>query len=251
MTRNPWLIGQPSGEPARHPVFCFPNAGGGASLFARWARESPETLEILGVQLPGRENRLNEPPVTNFSRLLEAIWQAIGPLLDRPYVLLGHSMGALVAFEFARTVRRAAAPPPEVLWVLSLGPPDTVRSSSNLHRLPDEQLLAAVQNRFGGIPDVIRDDPEMLRLILPSLRADMTLLEQYKYEEGPPLDCPIVACGGRDDPIVSEETLAGWQRHTTSPFELRMFSGGHFFLKEQAAAILAGIELSLSLEPDA
>jgi medium-chain acyl-[acyl-carrier-protein] hydrolase len=139
-------------------------------------------------------------------------------------------MGAWLAFELARALRRKCVPLPELLIVAAACAPHFPLHESPIHTLSDEELVETVARRYGGIPTAVRNSPELLKLLLPSLRADLRMVETYRFDEEPPLDVEVFALGGSDDPAVSAAQLDGWRRHTARAFSVRFMPGGHFFL---------------------
>lgn len=233
-------------RPAPNPaaalrLICFPYAGGGASAFQPWARLLPPAVDLCALQPPGRETRRSEPPFRTFAEAIENLAQAIHPLLDKPCAFFGHSLGALLAFETARCLRRAGQPQPCHLLLSSRRPPHLPEPLAPLAELPEAEFIAAVQGRYGGIPEVILREPELMALFLPTLRADFAVLESYTYGAEPPLAAAIMVYGGNDDPLGPPAVLGEWQRHTTGSFAQVQFAGGHFYLQAQRAALLASI----------
>ena len=145
-------------------------------------------------------------------------------------MLLGHSMGAWLAFELARELRRRGERMPGLLIVAASPAPQRSRAIEPIHQLPDAEFVAEMSRRFDGIPPAVRANEELLQLLLPAMRADMRLLETYEYVEEPPLEVDIFALGGVEDHAVSATALADWRRHTTGRFSSRLLPGGHFFL---------------------
>jgi surfactin synthase thioesterase subunit len=167
--------------------------------------------------------------------LVEALASAIEPNTDQPFAFFGHSMGAVVAFELARELRRRGRPIPRVLIASAARAPQFRRNHAPPPVPPDEQLLREL-----NIP------PELTRAVLPSLRADTALYRNYVYTEEPPLGCPIRAYGGIDDPNISREHLEGWREQTTSSFAVRLFPGAHFYLQSCPAEFRAALEADLA-----
>lgn len=188
------------------------------------------TIDVVPIALAGREARIHEPPVRELRALVCGIADAIEPMVDRPYALLGHSMGSWVALELARELRRRGVRSPALLIVAASPAPHRPRSGQLLHRLPDDEFVTEMSRQFDGIPLVVRSNAELLKLLLPAMRADMELLETYEYAEEPPLETDILAFGGTEDRAVSATALADWRSHTTGQFATRLFPGGHFFL---------------------
>lgn len=217
------------GPRVRVRLFCFPYAGGGASVFRAWQGHAPPEIQLCPVHLPGRGNRFTEPPRTRVEALVEQLAGEMTPYLDVPFAFFGHSMGALVGFELARHLRDLGQPLPEHLLVSGRRAPQYPRDKRPLHDLPEAEFQEELRG-LNGTPDEILQHPELMELFAPILRADFELCETYDFREGEPLDCPVSAFGGLEDPDVSRDHLGGWRDHTRGPFRLRMFPGGHFFL---------------------
>jgi medium-chain acyl-[acyl-carrier-protein] hydrolase len=251
MRASPWLLRPPGGRAAALRLFCFPYAGGGGSLYMPWARQAPSTVEVCAVQPPGRESRLSERPHTRMGELMDAAVEALQPYLDVPFAVFGHSMGALLAFEFARRIRRAGSPTPVRLFVSGHRAPDRPRQHAAIAHLPDGEFVAEIRRRYAGVPDEILRQPDLLALFLPCLRADMSLIEHYRCEDDAPLDCPISAYGGREDPEAGEAELAAWQTQTRAGFTMRRFPGSHFYLRDARTELLAAVwgDLAAVAEP--
>ena len=232
-----WITWPRPNPRARLRLFCIAHAGGGASSFRGWADALPPQVEVCPVQLPGRENRVVEPAFDRLEPLVEALANAVDPLLELPFAVFGHSNGALIGFELARTLRARGRPGPVHLFASGRRAPDLPADRPPTHHLPDPEFLEELQ-QLGGIPTQLLEHQELLSLLLPALRADVTIHETYAYREGAPLDCPITAYGGLVDPRVSREQLQAWGRHTRAGFLLRMFPGGHFYLHDDRAAVL-------------
>jgi medium-chain acyl-[acyl-carrier-protein] hydrolase len=226
-------------------MFCFPHAGGGASLFRTWSEALPPDIEVCGVQLPGRESRWKEPLIASIGTMIEALVPALQPWLDVPPLLYGHSMGSLLAFELARELRRRGLPQPRNLFVSGRRAPDIASPNAPIAALDEESFVAAIIRQYNGIPEPIRHDRELLRVFLPMLRADIGLIESYRWREEPPLECPISAFAGLDDPSVDYPNLIAWRRHTAGDFRLEFLAGGHFFPQTRRDLLLRGIARDL------
>ena len=242
---NPWFLSPPAEDSKSPRVYCFPNAGGGASIYARLNRDT--LLNLIPVQPPGRENRLQEPAFTNITALVEAASDALIATSDgRAYSLLGHSLGAIVAFEVAHRLIALGHRPPESLWVVSMKPPEEVRVDPKLPKMSDEDFVATVGHRYEGIPESVRDNNELLKLLLPTLRADISVLASYLFRAHGPLSCPIFACTGDADSMVAATDIESWSHYTTGEFQAETFAGGHFFLKENGSELLRSMEQNIN-----
>ncbi|HZR97739.1 MAG TPA: alpha/beta fold hydrolase [Chloroflexota bacterium] len=243
-----WIVGRrPRAPEPRLRLFCLPHAGGGASLFRGWADALPAAVEVCPVQLPGRENRLREPLYTALPPLAAALATALGPWLDRPFALFGHSMGAWIAFALARELRQRYGIAPAQLLVSGRRAPHLPARQPPIHDLPEPRFLTALRDRYNGLPDVILQEPELLEIYLPIVRADMRLVETFTCATDAPLACPIAAFGGTEDRMVSRDELAAWSDHTARQFTLQMFDGGHFFVQTARPALLAAVSSILAL----
>jgi len=226
-------------------LFCFPYAGGSASIYTAWSA-CLRTIDVRPVQLPGRGSRFREPALTSVSSVLDAMWPAFVPLLDRPFALFGHSMGALLAFETARRLRHDGRRSPEHLFVAARRAPHVLDRDYPPLGSPDDVFVSALRELNGTPMEVLKSD-ELMRLVLPAIRADFELLMTYTYAAGPPLDCPMTVFGGTDDPESCAARLEGWHRYTTGSTTQVMCQGDHFFLHSAHHAVLSTIADSLGV----
>jgi medium-chain acyl-[acyl-carrier-protein] hydrolase len=223
---------------ARLRVFCFPYAGG-APAWGAWIDQLPpevrREIEVCSIHLPGRDCNHSEPLFHELSPLLDVLDTVIASYPDLPYAFFGHSMGALISFELARQLRRRGIPGPIHLTVCGHRAPHLEDPHVAIHKMPDAEFRAKLRE-FGGTPEAVLQDDELMELLTSVLRADFAVCESYSYTAEEPLDCSITAFGGNDDAKVSRDELSAWRAQTTSSFSLRMFPGGHFFL--QSAQVL-------------
>jgi len=227
---------------ARLRVYCLPFAGGNAAAFWDWRGLAADAgVEVCPVQLPGRTSRMREPPFRETDAAVAALREAVSAHADRPFALCGHSMGALLAFELARALRDAGARGPEALFVSGRWAPELPDRGTPDPDAPEPALIAELR-AMDGTPQEVLDSADLMRLVLPTVRADFALCRSYRYRPAPPLDVPIHAYGGRDDPLVPAADLAAWQGHTTRPGATRLFPGGHFFLLSDPAPLLADLD---------
>jgi len=224
-----WIVFQRPNPVARVRLFCFPYAGGSASMFRSWAEEAPPEVEVCAIQPPGRENRWREPRLTVLPEFLLSLAQSILPHLKLPFAFFGHSLGALIAFELARLLRRQGDPQPLCLFVSGRRAPHLPDPRPSTHQLPDGEFIDSIR-RLGGTPEELLQNSEVTQLFLPTLRADFALNETYTYRVDEPLECPIFAFGGAEDPEAGRDEVAAWDAHTSASFSTRMFPGDHFFV---------------------
>ncbi|MGH2733119.1 MAG: thioesterase II family protein [Actinomycetota bacterium] len=221
-------------SPAPHlQIICFPHAGGWPSAFHTWVGLLPDGVDLLVGQLPGHGARLYEEPVRSIDVIAQALVERIAPLSDRPYVLVGHSFGSVLAFELTRHLRRRGYALPELVLISARQAPH-VRSDPPFVHLMDDATLLAYLEQVEGIPALIRGREELLAPVLRTIRADFQALETYGYASEPSLSIPLIACGADDDPVVSSGSLRLWEAHTNRSFELHLLRGGHFYLYQKA-----------------
>lgn len=225
-------------------LYCFPYAGGSAASFGDWLDRLPIDVEVRPVQLPGRWSRLSEPPATRLDQVVDAVGPLIASLADRPYAMFGHSMGALMAFETARFMRRCGAPPPLGLYVSGRRAPHLPVDGLPPDDLSDAEFLDTIR-RFNGTPDEVLANKELMALFLPTLRADLATCRNYRHRLEPPLAVPIFVFGGTEDEESAPGHLEAWQQHTTAGCRVMRFPGGHFFLHTHCAALVHAIWASL------
>ncbi len=223
---------------ARARIICLPYAGGGAAAWHPWLPLLPDGIELAMVQLPGREVRLREQPFRRMDEAIGALLPALDALLDRPYLLFGHSMGALMAFALARALRREGAPAACPARRFRAARAATCRPGSAAAHAARRPLCRRAHSPLQRHPRVLLEDVELLRLFLPALRADLELLESYTYEVEPPLDCPILALGGTEDSRATAAELAAWQQQSTGAFQMQQFAGGHFYINDARSALV-------------
>ncbi|MDI1461437.1 alpha/beta fold hydrolase [Catellatospora sp. KI3] len=218
-------------------VYCFHHAGGSEFDFVGWPRLSLRP-QIVALSLPGHGSRLSEPALFDVGAIANRMADEIDT--ERPYGLFGHSFGALVAFEVARTLRRRGRPLPERLWLSSFPAPGAFPVLPPISHLSDLQLLVALQDRYGGLPPELFEYDEMIALYAGVLRADFTALEYYRHAPEPPLPCSAVVLDGSVR-TVEDWRLAAWARHFEAPPPVFRLTGDHFYLRDQvnAATIVA------------
>jgi medium-chain acyl-[acyl-carrier-protein] hydrolase len=214
-------------------------------VFRNWSAALPPVADPVPVVLPGRATRLRERPITRIRELAASLVEGVRGLLDRPFVLFGHSLGALIAFEVARELRRRKALQPGHLFVSSRWGPRLREPGPDIHLLSDGIFVTEVQRRYDAIPDAVLREPELMALLLPALRADFEMLETYEYLAEDPLDCPITAIAGHEDPRVSLGELQAWGMETRGRLQTHRFPGGHFYFREVDAPLLELVRTTL------
>ncbi|MFI6504012.1 thioesterase II family protein [Nonomuraea typhae] len=235
--------------PSARTMFCLPYAGGGASAYAGLRRALAD-LTVVPVQLPGRENRIAEPPEFTIAGIADEV----APATAEPYVLYGHSMGARLAFEVVRELRRRGLRQPSRLYVGGAHPPDRRVPLAAAVELPDDAFIDQLVRRSDALPE-LKHLRELRELMMPVLRSDFAWIKNYAFVPEPPIGSPIVAFAGLDDGEAGAAEMLGWARHTTAGFRLRTLRGGHLFVRDRPAELAALISADLAAahtlpEPD-
>lgn len=198
-------------------------------------------VDFCVIQYPGRGSRIHEQAFTSLDPLIEELTEAILPSLDRPFIFFGHSMGALVSFELTHSLLRKHGITPNHLVLSGHNAPQLPRDLPDIWQCPDDEFIEHIRS-WNGIPDEIWSNQEMVDIILPVLRADVTLCETYLYTERESLPCPITIFGGESDPLVSRENLEKWDIHTSGSFEIEIFPGDHFFIHQNEEMVLNSLQ---------
>ena len=227
-------------------LFCFPYAGGGAATYRHWSKHLPDGVEVAAMQLPGQQARAMEKPYQQLAPLVAEITRVIEPLLDVPFALFGHSLGALLTYELACTVRERFALSPAMLFVSGWRAPHVPSPFPPIHHLPDSQFIEELNRRYDGIPPALLEEKDLLRLMLPGLKASITLCETYRPAKRTPLACPISAFGGRNDSMVSCADIETWRELTSAEFKVTTFAGNHFYIEDARDALLRSVAEDLS-----
>jgi len=233
--RSPWLTALNTVASPRAIVVCLPFGGGSASAYRPWAARFPANVQLCAVDLPGRAARFAEPLLTHAERIVAGLLGL--PDLPVPFVLFGHSLGALLAYEWASHLQQAGRPAPTHLVVSGRTAPQMMRTPAPIHGLDNGDFLAEVR-RYQGLPDEVLAQQELIDLFLPILRADFTITETYRHAPRPALRIPLLILGGEHDPMVAPAELSHWLALTTAPSRIETFPGSHFYLNQHRDALV-------------
>lgn len=242
-TTSAWVRQFHPAPEAATRLVCLPHAGGSAPFFHPVSQRLSPAVDVLAIQYPGRQDRRHEPCVESVEELAERLVTELRPWLDRPVTLFGHSMGASVAFEVARRLE-AAGTVPLGLFVSGRRAPSRHRDE-RVHESDDDGLIAEMK-RLSGTDATVLGDEELLRMVLPAIRADYRAAELYRYTPGPRLGCPIHALIGEDDPKATVDEARSWEDHTDGVFDITVFDGGHFYINTHAARVMDLIEAHIA-----
>lgn len=245
-TEEQWFYCPVKRHHPRLRLICFPYAGGNAAVFRSWTEHLPQDVELLAVELPGHQRRFCEPLIEEMDELLDRLVPVIAEIDDVPFAFFGHSMGGLVAFELARRLQAIGGKLPVQLFISASTPPGQRFREEMLHTMPDSEFIDELR-KLGGIPDEVLNFPDLMALVTPILRADVTLAETWESPLGRmPVQVPMVVFGGKEDGDSPEEKLAKWRPFTTGRFALNMLPGDHFFLQSERPRLLSELGSELS-----
>lgn len=214
-------------------------------IYRKWQDDLSPDIEVCAVQLTGRGSRLHEPPFKSMPQLIAALAQGLTPYLDKPCAFFGHSMGAIISFELARYLQKVNGFAITHLFVSGRRAPQLPNTDPDTFNLSDAKFVEELR-RLNGTPKEVLFHAELMRLMLPLLRADFELIETYRYVPGEPLTCPITTFGGLDDGVEAAANLQPWHEQTDGSFSLHMFPGDHFFLHTARPQLTEAIAQKLS-----
>lgn len=235
----------PPGAGCRCPTGLLPARGRLGHLLSSCLPHAVTVDRGAAVRCPGRQDRHSEPCVSDIGELADRVVEHLLPLDAKPLALFGHSMGAVVAYEVARRLQSKGITPLRLFVSGRRAPSRTRTGNGHVHQLDDNGLIDELR-KLSATDSQLLGDPDMLRMILPAVRNDYKAVESYRHVPGPPLDCPIVALTGDDDPQVTLDEATGWSEHTTCGFELKVYEGGHFYLNSHAAAVMEAISAGVA-----
>jgi medium-chain acyl-[acyl-carrier-protein] hydrolase len=241
----PWLAAKHRHNQTCLRLFCFPYAGGGASIYRQWQTQMIDGIDVCPVQLPGREGRIEEPPCSDMRRLIKEMAYHLKAFFTAPFALFGHSMGGMIAYELARYLSNGPGAFPVHLFISASFPPHMLKQQSLVHRLPEAEF-ADMMERRGGMPKPILQNEEFRKLVLPILRADFALVENASHDNHGTLDIPFTVLSGDEDSSLSPETIDGWRGYTQGQFTRKLVPGDHFFINSARSAVIKTINATLS-----
>ncbi|MGA8496108.1 MAG: alpha/beta fold hydrolase [Xanthobacteraceae bacterium] len=239
-----WFEKHPARGSSSVRLFCVPHAGGSGYPYRAWMSHLPDTVELFGVRLPGRGPRIAETAFRRMEALVTALSGAVVEHLDKPFAVLGHSMGALIAFELCARLEQRGFKASH-LFVSATRAPHISRTGKPLHLLPRDAFVEELRKFNGTAPELLEDE-SMISTFLPLLRADFELMETYPVRASAPIPCPITSLGGHGDETVTKQELEEWSRYTTRSFRCFMFPGDHFFITTHAPAVLRTLGETIS-----
>ncbi|WP_394205017.1 thioesterase II family protein [Shewanella waksmanii] len=220
---------------AKYRLICFPCAGGNASMFSSWPEQVPQDFEVFALNAPGRGARFFESPYTSMEELVKNLLEDSHLLAEKPYAIFGHSLGARVGYEFIRRATARGLPMPLHFVASGSRAPNIPCFSSPTYTLSSDAFMQIIYD-MDGIPDELRENKEMMALLEPTFRADFQIAETYIGQVNK-LACPITALCGTEDCRVPATTVEQWQAFTMYPITVKSYTGGHFFINHNDAAL--------------
>lgn len=237
-TAEDWVRRFHPAPAAPHRLLCLPHAGGSASYFFPVSRSLSPGVEVLSVQYPGRQDRRAEPLIDSIEVLADQVTDAIDGFTDKPLAIFGHSMGATLGFEVARRLEKRGIVPAG-LFASGRRAPSRHRDEK-FHEGSDDELLANVRS-LAGTEQALLGDDEIVRMVLPAIRADYRLADTYVASPGQTVTAPVVAYVGDRDPDVRVSQMRAWSEVTAAGFVVGVFPGDHFYLFGQEAELVGDI----------
>lgn len=234
--RSPWITNV-SKNNVKYRLFCFPFAGAGSNIYRSWINELSPDIDVCPIQLPGRENRMTEPALDNVHDVVRFIAPEIAQYTDVPYAFFGHCIGALISYELALKMKKLGLNSPDHLYISAFRAPDQKNPNRELHQLNDDDLKLEIKG-YGGFSDEVLANDDIMRSIIPMLRADFALHEKYRYTGKEDVDCPVTLFYGDQDHIVRKEHMESWEKVSSHNVDLHSISGGHFFIIQKREEVL-------------
>ncbi len=243
MDSSRWFVLQKQAS-RRLRLYCFSHAGGSANIYSNWQSELSPFVEVCAIELPGRGQRFAEAPFTSLAETVEKIADVLTRENVPAFAFFGHSMGGLIAFELTRLLQDRREKLPLHLFVSGCNPPCHQRNTESLHTLPEDKLITAL-SEYGGTPSEVLAHDELMKLLLPTIRTDLSMAEKYQYRKSQPLDTPITVLAGTADSHISGN-LTDWQNTTCSYFAIKWFEGDHFFINKNRQSVLSFLKSELN-----
>ena len=237
---SPWLVRQARSASVEQRLFCFPYAGGSAQVFQGWGELLPPSVEVIAIQAPGKGTRLLEKPCATVGALCDELLPAMLPLLnDKPFSFFGHSNGAFIAFELSCRLQERALAMPRQLMLSASPAPWTRTIERPFSKMTDVEFKNVLKD-LNGTPPAILDNDSLFELLLPGLRADFAMPENYQYQWSRKLHVDTHVFYGAHDEI-SEAQIFGWQDQISTQLTFQKIDGGHFFIHNNAEELLSSV----------
>ncbi len=219
-------------------LFCFHHSGGAASSYFPWVKKLDKCIELVAIQLPGREDRFNESFLLRIEDVLSELDKAIDSFLDKPFIVFGHSLGALIAYEFSKFMIERYSKHPLSLVVSAALPPHLIEHRELHGNLSGKEFIQRLE-KYGSINDYILNNADLLNIFLPIIKNDLKILDNYTFKKNEPLACNLIALAGEDDQSLNLEDIKSWKDYTSQKFQILTYPGNHFFIKNNEDEIIS------------
>lgn len=245
--KDVWLTSINDSRNPSHQLFCVPYAGGGVSIFRPWRKYLAPEIAAYAIQLPGRESRFTEPPISDLMTIAKASAEAISRICDRPFSIFGHSLGAAIAYEITVDLE-ARGLKPEQLFISGRQSPDRKSLRAPISHLPDLEFIEQLKG-YNTTPPEIFENREIVELLLPMLRADFSMAENYQHQINSKVYAPIIALGSKGDIWLTPQSISEWSQKTDGSFSSHWFEGGHLYLNQETEPLVRYIQEILLKSP--
>ncbi|HSH66895.1 MAG TPA: alpha/beta fold hydrolase [Bacteroidia bacterium] len=245
MKTSTWFVKPVNRPQAKINLFCLPYAGGNARIFQSWPEFLPEFVELVAIELPGRGRRIQEPAFDSMKSLVQELSSVLYSQIDKPYVIIGHSMGSRIALNTIHELGRLGCPPPLHFIASGSAPPHILKKRKKIHTLSDNEFINELQS-YDGIRKEVINNKELMEIYLPLLRADFSVSAEEFLPNLPPLNCTATVFSGINDRYVSKEDCLAWQEYFSPPIEVSIFEGGHFFIDSAKKKVVGEISKILN-----
>jgi len=244
--KNKWCVIPRPNPTADIKLICIPYAGGSASIYIPWINYLPHNVELVIIQPPGRSSRISETPLDNMSKLINEMGLVLPKILNKPYILFGHSLGSKIAFEIIRKSTSLHIPHPMFFIASGSAGPQKKNNRDITYNLNDDEFISKLEEMDGTPKDVI-NNKELMSIVLPTLKADFKISETYQFTGNKYFNIPLSVLGGEYDVDINLDDLKLWQYFFNSTSEITIFSGGHFFINSHKEEVLEKINEIISL----
>lgn len=249
MKNSSWFVRPVKRLHAKINLFCLPYAGGSARIYQSWSEYLPEFVEVVAIELPGRGRRMQEPAFDSMKALVQELSGALHSQIEKPYVVLGHSMGSRIGLNALYELHRSGCPLPLHFIASGSAPPHITKERKKIHKLSDDELIKELQS-YDGTPEEVINNKELMEIYLPLLRADFAVAEEESTPNLSQLNCNATVFGGTNDSNVSKEDCLAWQEYFSPPIEVSIFEGGHFFIESARNEVIEKVSRIINtLEP--
>lgn len=245
MMKNKWVVTPGPLANADIKLLCFPYAGGGVHIYFPWRHSLPPNVELNIIQPPGRGTHLGQAPIDDMNALVGSLLPNVSQLLQGKYVVYGHSLGSRVAFELVRQAMLRGFPPPLHFFASGSASPKRKAIERKLYELPDAEFIAELKNMKGSPPQVLENE-QLMAILLPTLRADFKMAENYSCRHNFTIPSPVTVLSGKEDK-VAEEQLQMWGDFFVES-DIVKCDGGHFFIDSHRQQVLDIVNRKLNEE---